>query len=734
MEKTKKYKKNDPSEEFIKVKHRGKIYTPDYLVNEILDQGKYIFGNINKKHVIDNSCGDGQFMIQIVNRYCKDYLEKAMSLEQLKNELETYIHAIEIEEDELVTCKERCSKVAEIYGIYNVNWNFENADTLKIEKYNGKMDFVVGNPPYVRVHNLDEDFGSVKKFLFGKEGMTDLYIVFYEIGLKMLNGNGILTYITPSSFFTSVAGTTMRNYIMDNQLLESLCDLKHFQPFNAITYTTIVTLNKSDKFENVKYYEFDEEKLKPIYIDTLNMSDYCINKNFYFAKIEKLNLLKKIIYNKKTADVSIKNGYATLADKIFMNDFDFDSEYIIPVVKASRGKWTKAFFPYDENGKIIKEEEIKKDEKLYNYLLAEKEVLLKRSTEKNSSNNWFAYGRSQAISDTFKDKIAINTLIKKSSDLKIVDVNSGRGIYSGLYILSETIEKEKIKKALLDSEFGEYISLLGKYKNGGCYTFSSRDVKYYLDYKLGEEEELMLNNEEFLKAIKESFAIYLSVGTSRSTAKLKPLHGHIAQDLKEKLGDGFTIQSQGYEADKEGTIEGRYYPKKVDITVNYKGKPVAGYAVKFVMRNYSQNSNNYFENMLGETANLRSSGIPYFQIFIIFDKVPYYKKGGEFSKYDIISEHNLEKYLKLSGDNPDIFFHAPDKTLVALISLKEKEENYRFEDENDYAEYYTSILKDKDIVSYSKKIDDKFGNAVILNNYRDFIERTCHMILGKMKK
>ena len=486
MNKVKVYKNDNPSDEFIKVKHRGKIFTPDYLVKEILNQGKYVFGNINKKHVIDNSCGDGQFMIQIVDRYCKDYLQNSKDLKQLKKELEIYIHAIEIEKEELLTCKERCDEVAKIYGISDVKWNFENNDTLQTEKYNEKMDFVVGNPPYVRVHNLHEDFDSVKKFLFGNGGMTDLYIVFYEIGLKMLNNDGILTYITPSSFFTSVAGLTMRNYIIDNQLLESLCDLKHFQPFNAITYTTIVTLNKSNRFESVKYYEFDEKALRPIYVDKLDISDYCINKNFYFAKVEKLNLLKRIIYNTKTADISIKNGYATLADKIFIREFNFDSKYIIPVLKASRGKWTKAFFPYDENGKLVKEEEIKKDEKLYNYLLTEKENLLSRSIENSSRNNWFAYGRSQAINDTFKDKISINTLIKKSSDLKLVDVNAGKGVYSGLYILSDTIEKEKIKEALLDKEFGEYISLLGKYKNGGCYTFSSKDVKYYLDYKLGK--------------------------------------------------------------------------------------------------------------------------------------------------------------------------------------------------------------------------------------------------------
>lgn len=241
----------------------------------------------------------------------------------------------------------------------------------------------------------------------------------------------------------------------------------------------------------------------------------------------------------------------------------------------------------------------------------------------------------------------------------------------------------------------------------------------------------MLTNQQFLEVIRTSFETYLNVGTSRSTAKLKSLHGHIAEDLQEKLGRNYTIMAQGYGNDKEDFIDGRYYQKNVDITVKYKNKSVAGYAVKFVMRNYSQNSNNYFENMLGETANIRSNDIPYFQIFIIFDKVPYYKRGGEFSRFENISEHNLDKYIKLSSDNPSVFFHTPDKTLVVLIKLKDDKNH--FKDDKDYATYYRSIIKDKDLMSYSAKIKDNFGNSVILNNYTDFIERTCYTILGKSK-
>lgn len=173
------YKNEQLSDELIKIKHRGKIYTPDYLVKIILNQGNYVDGNINKKHVIDNSCGDGQFIVHIVDRYVNDFFKNSNNISELKNQLETYIHAIEIDKNEINTCIDRCNKLVSAYGIENVNWDFINGDTLQIDKFNNKMDFVVGNPPYVRVHNLNDNFNSVKNYLFGNGGMTDLYIIFY---------------------------------------------------------------------------------------------------------------------------------------------------------------------------------------------------------------------------------------------------------------------------------------------------------------------------------------------------------------------------------------------------------------------------------------------------------------------------------------------------------------------------------------------------------------------------
>ena len=76
--------------------------------------------------------------------------------------------------------------------------------------------------------------------------------------------------------------------------------------------------------------------------------------------------------------------------------------------------------------------------------------------------------------------------------------------------------------------------------------------------------------------------------------KLKILHGAIATDLQQRIGLEYGIQSLGYGDGREGVIDGRYIEKKADITITRGDANVAGIAVKFVMQNYSQNSNNYF--------------------------------------------------------------------------------------------------------------------------------------------
>lgn len=463
-------------------KLNGRFYTPEFIVNNVLDLSGYHGQTILKKHAIDNSCGDGAFLVAIVNRYCNEFLKINTDLQVLSEELSIYIHGIEIDEIESKKCIKNLNSAVRQYGLNSVNWDINCADTLTTDKYNGKMDFVLGNPPYVRVHNLGGSFNNIKKFSFAQNGMTDLYIVFYEIGLKMLNVNGILGYITPSSFFNSLAGKYMRLHLVNNNLLDKIVDLKHFQAFTAATYTTITILKNNRQYNTTDYYQFEDKNNFPYYVDTLSVEDYYVSDNFYFADKQKLDELKNILtFNTAKDYFAVKNGFATLANGFFIGNFDFD-EFTIPIVKASTGKQYKCIFPYSK-GKLVPFEDLTANSSIKNYFETHKDLLLKRSLEKNSE--WYGFGRTQGINDVYRCKYAINALIKTQSDLKLIKCDKGVGVYSGLYILTEVPESE-LKEMLYSEDFVSYISLLGKYKSGGYYTFSSKDLKNYLEYKYSQ--------------------------------------------------------------------------------------------------------------------------------------------------------------------------------------------------------------------------------------------------------
>lgn len=232
-----------------------------------------------------------------------------------------------------------------------------------------------------------------------------------------------------------------------------------------------------------------------------------------------------------------------------------------------------------------------------------------------------------------------------------------------------------------------------------------------------------MDNQEFLTVVGNSFKKFLETG-SRSNEKLKILHGAIAEDLKERLGNGYYVQSLGVGNGKELKLYGRYIDKAVDITILKNCNPIAGIGVKFVMQNYSQNSNNYFENMLGETANIRCANIPYFQIFIIPDKLPYYKNDGTIQKWEEFTTHNSAKYVTLSKDDIQTSVHTPTKTLLFVVHLPEIEKEVH--DKKEYVCYYEE--QENFQVCESPAEYGDFSSAVIHNDYVDFADKVVHYI------
>jgi len=171
--------------------------------------------------------------------------------------------------------------------------------------------------------------------------------------------------------------------------------------------------------------------------------------------------------------------------------------------------------------------------------------------------------------------------------------------------------------------------------------------------------------DDFLQALQNSYQAYLENG-ARSNKKLIPIHGFIANEFYK---EGYNVKSLGFKDGKEFKIDGYLMKKDIDISLFSQDEFKAAISFKFVTGNYSQNSNNYFENMLGECINIKASGQLFFHITVLFNETPKRNKDGKIIRYEKLSNNNLLKYIKLM-DGVD-GFHKPDNLFIVILDVDE---------------------------------------------------------------
>lgn len=369
--------------------------TPIEIVNHMIDDVL----NLTKEQLntflfLEPSCGNGAFVKALI----------------LRGVPISHIYACDIDEEISQEVKELLPKE-----------NFRIGSFFQQNDWLNRFDVVIGNPPFVRIHNLQEQVkNEIADFVFCK-GMYDLYYAFYEYGLKTLKPDGALMYISPNSFVKNASGFAMRKYIADNHLLKYYEDFADNQQFDGYsTYTSIVKLST-----------IGEECALP-----------------WANERQKVGL----------SFTSLQNGIATLADKIFIqDDFSFlEPDVIHPIIKASTGEMKYCIVPPKT------EEELKKMPKTYEYLLAHKGALLKRAL--TAGTEWFQFGRTQGLKNMWREKIAIAPILP-TSGLKFTRVDKDCLVYSGLYATANDLDK--LEQELQNKELLVYLLENGKPMRGG---------------------------------------------------------------------------------------------------------------------------------------------------------------------------------------------------------------------------------------------------------------------------
>jgi len=129
------------------------------------------------------------------------------------------------------------------------DWNTAFPEAMKA----GGFDCILGNPPYVRVQTMKkwaplEAEVYQERFRAGRAGNFDIYAVFIEQGLKLLNPKGLLGFICPHKFFNAQYGAPLRDLLSQGRHLAHIVYFGAQQVFpGATTYTCLLFLAKAGR-------------------------------------------------------------------------------------------------------------------------------------------------------------------------------------------------------------------------------------------------------------------------------------------------------------------------------------------------------------------------------------------------------------------------------------------------------------------------------------------------------
>jgi adenine-specific DNA-methyltransferase len=224
-------------------------------VNLILDLAGYSPSSqrLAATRLLEPSCGDGAFLTSVISRLLESERLQVGSIDWSDKLLNEALRAADISAASILTARalvirqlvaagcpsRRASALADRWIVHT--------DFL-LGSWPVGFDFVIGNPPYVRIEGVPRAVLARYRELYETTtDRADLYVAFIEKGLQLLAPTGALAFICANRFTKNKYGATLRRLIASRYHVRFYLNLEHTQPFlsNVSAYPAIFVVDRA---------------------------------------------------------------------------------------------------------------------------------------------------------------------------------------------------------------------------------------------------------------------------------------------------------------------------------------------------------------------------------------------------------------------------------------------------------------------------------------------------------
>jgi len=235
------------------LKERGAVFTKTGVVEAILDLCGYTDNHLlHEMRFLEPSFGGGDFIFIAVERLMSAFMRSGGDPSQSFDALTDCIRGFELHTATFGDTRERLANLLATLGVpeeqavmLTESW-LVNDDFL-LARIDGSFDVVAGNPPYVRQERIPETLLKAYKRKYRTlYDRADLYIMFYERGLDLLTGGGVLGYICANRWVKNKYGGPLRLKVAEGYRLKHFLDLERADAFHeeVIAYPAITVIQR----------------------------------------------------------------------------------------------------------------------------------------------------------------------------------------------------------------------------------------------------------------------------------------------------------------------------------------------------------------------------------------------------------------------------------------------------------------------------------------------------------
>jgi type I restriction-modification system DNA methylase subunit len=213
----------------------GAIYTKPWVVELMLDLAGYTpSANLVDACAVEPAAGDGAFLVPMARRLVATCRRQQRPIRDCCPSL----LGCELEEASAAQARASLTTCLLAEGILGADvaalvhcW-VRTANYLLDAPRIPPADFVIGNPPYIRLEDMDDTLAAIYRAAYRTMvGRADLYIAFFEAALRQLKAGGVCAFICADRWMLNQYGAELRRFITASFAVETVVEMHNAAAF-----------------------------------------------------------------------------------------------------------------------------------------------------------------------------------------------------------------------------------------------------------------------------------------------------------------------------------------------------------------------------------------------------------------------------------------------------------------------------------------------------------------------